>query len=308
MKRVSLIVMLICISVLSLSEIKTFGEDAKYPFFNPALSVEERVADLLPRLTLEEKISFLYELSPGVERLGIAQYFHGNEALHGVVRPGKFTVFPQAISLASMWDPEFIFTISSAISDEARAKFNYLGPEFPMNHSGLLTFWSPTVNMARDPRWGRTAETYGEDPFLSGRIGVQFVKGLQGNDPKYLKVVSTPKHYAGNNEEHNRFGCKPDIDMYNLRNYYLPAFKALITEGGAYSIMGAYNAVFGVPCNQSHFLLTDVLRNEWGFKGYVVTDCGGIEWAVNKHKYAKTMEEAAANAITAGVDLECGGV
>jgi beta-glucosidase len=171
----------------------------------------------------------------------------------------------------------------------------------------LLAFWSPTVNMARDPRWGRTPETYGEDPYLTSRIGVSFVKGLQGNDPRYLKVVSTPKHFAGNNEEHNRFECKAFMSERALRSYYLPAFKALITEGGAQSIMSAYNAINGVPCTANKWLLTDILRNEWGFDGYVVSDCGAPGFLYSPHNYASSREEAAALALKAGLDLECSG-
>jgi beta-glucosidase len=278
----------------------------QYPFGNSALSIEERVADLVGRLTIEEKISLLHELAPAIPRLGIKKYYHGNECLHGVVRPGKSTVFPQAIAFGAAWDPDLIFDVATAISDEARAKHHSLG-DYPGSHNGLLTFWSPTVNMARDPRWGRTAETYGEDPFLTARTGVEFVKGIQGDDPRYLKAVSTPKHFVGNNEEHNRFRCQTDIDMFNLRNYYLPAFKALITEGNAQSIMGAYNAIFGVPCNLSKFLLSELLRDEWGFDGYAVTDCGGIEFAHNSHNYVSSYQQAAAESFKAGIDLECGG-
>ena len=163
----------------------------------------------LIKLTIEEKISLLRATSPGIPRLHIDKYYHGNEALHGVVRPGNFTVFPQAIGLAAMWNPQLLNEISTVISDEARARWNELeqGKKQLGQFSDLLTFWSPTVNMARDPRWGRTPETYGEDPFLSGKLGVSFVKGLQGDDPRYLKIVSTPKHFAANNEEHNRFEC-----------------------------------------------------------------------------------------------------
>lgn len=170
----------------------------------------------------------------------------------------------------------------------------------------MLTFWSPTVNMARDPRWGRTPETYGEDPFLSGKLGVAFVKGLQGNDPRYLKIVSTPKHFAANNEEHNRFECNPHISERNLREYYLPAFESCIKEGKAQSIMSAYNAINDVPCTLNPWLLTQVLRKEWGFNGYVVSDCGGPGFLVTHHKYVKTPEAAATLSIKAGLDLECG--
>nr|MDO8112898.1 glycoside hydrolase family 3 C-terminal domain-containing protein [Candidatus Sigynarchaeota archaeon] len=277
----------------------------KFPFRNPELPLEERLSNLVGLLTTEEKIKFLYHESDDVPRLGIKHYNHGNEALHGVVRPGKATVFPMAIAFAATWNPELIFDVATAISDEARAK--YYKDSLESGPTGLLTFWSPTVNMARDPRWGRTAETYGEDPWLTSRIGIQFVRGLQGNDPKYLKVVSTPKHFAGNNEEHNRHNCNPNITMRDAREYFLPQFKALIVEGKAQSIMGAYNAIFGTSCCQNKQLLTDILRNEWGFKGYVVTDCGAVGDAMPfLHNHVRTFPAAVAMTINAGVDLECG--
>ncbi len=277
-------------------------------FRNENAHQHERIKDLLSRLTLEEKVSLLIASSPGIPRLDIDKYYHGNEALHGIVRPGNFTVFPQAIALASMWNPELHYKIASVISDEARARWNELelGKKQSLRFNDLLTFWSPTINMARDPRWGRTPETYGEDPFLSGVLGVQFVKGLQGNDPKYLKVVSTPKHFAANNEEHNRFMCNAKIPMRSLREYYLPAYEVCIKEGKAASIMAAYNAINDIPCGANPWLLTKVLREEWGFSGYVVSDCGGPGNLVSSHQYVKTPELAAMVSIKAGLDLECG--
>jgi len=176
---------------------------------NETLPIGDRVEALLETLTVDEKIDLLRATSPGVPRVGIDKYYHGNEALHGIVRPGNFTVFPQAIALSAMWNPDLLERISGVVSDEARARWNELerGKKQTAQYSDLLTFWSPTVNMARDPRWGRTPETYGEDPFLSGENGAAFVRGLQGYDPRYLKVVSTPKHFTANNEEHNRFEC-----------------------------------------------------------------------------------------------------
>ena len=276
---------------------------------NPDATVDNRVNDLLSRMTVDEKILLLREVSPAIPRLGIAKYDHGNEALHGIIRPGKFTVFPQAIAFASTWNPELIQRVSTAISDEARARWNELdqGRLQTKKFTDLLTFWSPTVNMARDPRWGRTPETYGEDCYLTSRIGVAFVKGLQGSHPRYLKVVSTPKHFAGNNEEHNRFQCKMEVSEQTLRSYYLPAFKALITEGKAESIMSAYNAINGVPCTANKWLLTDLLRNEWGFNGYVVSDCGAPGLLYSDHHYTANREEAAQKSLQAGLDLECGG-
>lgn len=270
--------------------------------------MHERIMDLLSRLSVEEKISLLRATSPGISRLDIPKYYHGNEALHGVVRPGRFTVFPQAIGLAATWDPVLQEQVATVISDEARARWNELdqGREQKNQFSDLLTFWSPTVNMARDPRWGRTPETYGEDPYLSGIMGTAFVKGLQGNDSRYLKIVSTPKHFAANNEEHNRFVCNPQISEKQLREYYFPAFEECVKEGKSASIMSAYNALNDVPCTLNAWLLTKVLRNDWGFKGYVVSDCGGPSLLVNAHKYVKTKEAAATLSIKAGLDLECG--
>ena len=268
----------------------------------------DRIADLLRRMTVEEKIGLLRASSPAIERLNIDRYYHGNEALHGVVRPGNFTVFPQAIGLAAMWNPDLHYKVATAISDEARARWNELeqGKKQPSQFSDLLTFWSPTVNMARDPRWGRTPETYGEDPFLTGILGTQFVKGLQGDDPRYLKVVSTPKHFAANNEEHNRFVCNPQISEKQLREYYFPAFEACVVKGRAASIMMAYNALNDVPCTVNAWLMQKVLRGDWNFDGYVVSDCGGPDLLVSAHRYVKTREAAATLSIKAGLDLECG--
>ena len=288
-----------------------FNKNGKMDLYeNPDAEIDKRVNDLLSQMTVYEKMKLLHALAPAIPRLGIAKYYHGNEALHGVVRPGKFTVYPQAIGLAATWNPELIYDVATTISEEARARWNEFnqGEKQLARFSDLLVFWSPTVNMARDPRWGRTPETYGEDPYLTSRIGVSFVKGLQGNDPRYLKVVSTPKHFTGNNEEHNRFECNAVMSERSLRSYYLPAFKALITEGKAQSIMTAYNAINGVPCTANKWLLTDILRNEWGFNGYVVSDCGAPEFVFSRHKYAPTREDAAAMSIKAGLDLECGDI
>lgn len=279
-----------------------------YPFRNSSLSLNERVDDLLNRLTIEEKISLLIATANEIPRLDIDKYYHGNEALHGIVKAGRFTVFPQAIGLAATWNPDLIYDVATAISDEARGKWNFYnqGKDQLRPYSDLLTFWSPTVNMARDPRWGRTPETYGEDPFLTSSIGVSFVKGLQGNDEKYLKVVSTPKHFVANNEEHNRFECNAVISERALREYYLPAFRACIQEGKAQSIMSSYNAINGIPATSNYWLLTELLRNEWGFEGYVVSDCGAVKYVTTEHNYVESKEHAAKVSIEAGLDLECG--
>ena len=270
--------------------------------------ISERVEDLLKRMTPDEKIDLLRATSPANERLGYDKYYHGNEALHGIVRPGKFTVFPQAIALAASWDPELLHTVAGCISDEARARWNELGEgrEQKDHFSDLLTFWSPTVNMARDPRWGRTPETYGEDPFLTGRMGVAFVSGLQGDDPRYLKVVSTPKHFAANNVEENRFGCNAMITEKDLREYYLPGYEACVKEGHAQSIMASYTSINWVPSSCNPWLLTKVLRDEWGFDGYVVSDCGGVYNVFSEHHFVARPETAATLCLKAGLDLECG--
>ena len=295
---------LVCL--LGLLTVPGFGQRPVYQDENAV--VEQRVEDLLQRLTLDEKIDLLRATSPANERLGFPKYYHGNEALHGVVRPGRFTVFPQAVGLAATWDPDLIREVSSAISDESRARWNELGRGALQTNpfSDLLTFWSPTVNMARDPRWGRTPETYGEDPFLSGEIGTAFVRGLQGDDPKYLKAVSTPKHFAANNEEHNRFECNVQVSEKQLREYYLPAFEALVRRGHAASVMSSYTAINNIPCTANPWLLTEVLRKDWGFDGYVVSDCGGPALLISGHHYVKYPETAAALALKAGLDLECG--
>lgn len=293
---------------LFLAVVYVFPVYAQELYKNEEVPLHERVIDLLSRLTVEEKVGLLRATSPGIPRLEIPKYYHGNEALHGVVRPGRFTVFPQAIGLAATWNPNLLHQVATVISDEARARWNELeqGALQKNQFSDLLTFWSPTVNMARDPRWGRTPETYGEDPYLSGVMGTAFVRGLQGDDRRYLKVVSTPKHFAANNEEHNRFECNPQISEKQLREYYLPAFEACVKDGKAASIMSAYNAINDVPCTLNSWLLTKVLRRDWGFQGYVVSDCGGPSLLVNGHKYVKTKEAAATLSIKAGLDLECG--
>ena len=271
-------------------------------------SNHDRIIDLLSRLTIEEKVSLLIATSPGIPRLQIDKYYHGNEALHGVIRPGRFTVFPQAIGLSATWNTKLMNQVANVISDEARARWNelYQGKNQKNKFTDLLTFWSPNVNMARDPRWGRTPETYGEDPFLTGKMGVEFIKGLQGNNDRYLKVVATPKHFAANNEEHNRFTCNPQISEKQLREYYFPAFERCVKDGKAASIMSAYNALNDIPCTLNPWLLTKILREEWGFDGYVVSDCGAPALLVNAHKYVKTKESAATLCIKAGLDLECG--
>ncbi|MCQ2463784.1 MAG: glycoside hydrolase family 3 C-terminal domain-containing protein, partial [Clostridia bacterium] len=275
--------------------------------------IKERVQKLLSRMTLEEKLNIIIETSPENSRLGIPKYYHGNEALHGIIRPGKFTVLPQAIALGAMFDDGLLYKIASAISDEARARYNTKCAdglderELEGRYNGLLTFWSPNLNLARDPRWGRTGETYGEDPYLAGKNGIAFIKGLQGNDDNFLKAVATPKHFTANNEEHNRFSCNAKMSEKSLRAYYLEPFRMAVQQAQPQAVMAAYNAINGLPCHESRRLLTDILRDEWGFDGYVVSDCSGIARIWDNHKRYSEPEDAAAAALNAGVDLECGG-
>jgi len=261
---------------------------------NPDRPIEERINKLMGQLNESEKISLLYWLAPPVDRLRMPEYHHGNECLHGLVRPGKNTVFPQAIGLAATFDPDLVHEMATAISDEARARWNESGGKHLGLYSDVLTLWSPVVNMARDPRWGRTQETYGEDPWLTSRMGVAFVKGLQGDDPHFLKVVSTPNHCAGNNQESGRFGKNVLCDQRYLFEYELFPFRACTTEGKAQSIMGAYTAINGVPSSANKWLLTDVLRGKWHFGGYVVSDCGAVSHVVDAFHYANTPEAAIA--------------
>lgn len=279
-----------------------------YPFKNTKLPLEERVQDLLNRLTIEEKVALMQSTAEAIPRLGIENYYHGNEGLHGVVKGGRFTVFPQAIGLSATWNPNLIKEVATTISDEARAKWNFYsqGKNQKDVYSDMLTFWSPTINMARDPRWGRTPETYGEDPFLTSRIGLSFVQGLQGNHEKYIKVVATPKHFVANNQEENRFAYNAKVSEKALREYYFPAYKTAIKEGNAQAIMSAYNAINGVPSTANSWLLNDVLRKEWGFKGYVVSDCGAVTYLQKSHQFVTDKEKAAKVAIESGLDLECG--
>ena len=277
------------------------------PYQNPNLPIEARVNDLVSRMTLEEKISQMHNAAPAIERLGIPQYEWWNEALHGVARAGYATVFPQAIGLAATWDTKLMYEVADVISTEARAKHHEAERNNQRNRYQGLTFWSPNINIFRDPRWGRGQETYGEDPYLTAQLGIQFVKGLQGNDPRYFKVIATPKHYAvhsGPEPERHSFDAK--AYERDLRETYLPAFRATMVDAKAYSIMCAYNRTNTEPCCASKSLLMDILRGEWGFDGYVVSDCGAIRDIWEGHRFVKTEAEASALAVRAGTDLTCG--
>ncbi len=301
MKLIFTIFVFICYSTLIFSQ--------KIPAYeNPKLPVEERVNDLVSRMTLEEKVSQMIYNSPAIKRLGIPQYNWWNEALHGVARNGIATVFPQSIGLAATWDSKLMYKIASVISDEARAKYNKAISEngFCGIYEGL-TFWSPNINVERDPRWGRGMETYGEDPYLTGMLAVQFVKGMQGNNPRYLKTVATPKHfvlYSG--PEYDRHNFDVEVSDYDLRETYLPPFKDCVIDGGAESIMCAYNKFRGMACCGNNPLLKNILRDEWGFKGYIVSDCWAVPDMYDFQKAVSSKEEAASVAVSAGTDLECG--
>ncbi len=257
-----------------------------------------RVKTLIQQMTLAEKASQLVSESDSIPRLNLPAYNYWNECLHGVARAGEVTVFPQAINLASTWDTVLVKRVASAISTEARLKYLEIGKG--------LTYWSPTINMARDPRWGRNEETYGEDPYLTSRLGVAFVKGLQGDHPAYLKTVATIKHFVANNEENNRFSSSSQIPTKQLYEYYFPAYEACVKEAGVQSVMTAYNAFNGVPPSGSRWLLGEVLRKEWGFDGFVVSDCGAIGVMNWQHRVVNSLEEAAALGVNSGCDLECG--
>ncbi len=299
MKQLSYILLLIALPMLAVSQ-------TKFQFQNTSLSTQERVESLLSEMTLQEKIEQMRYQSPSIERLGVHEYNWWNECLHGVARAGYATVFPQSISIAASWDTDLIHEVANAISDEARAKHHEFARQGLRKIYQGLTFWSPNINIFRDPRWGRGHETYGEDPYLTGQMGLQFVKGLQGDDPNYLKVVATAKHFAVHSgPEPLRHEFDANISERDFRETYLPAFRTLVVDGDVYSIMGAYNRFRGEACCASTEL-SGILRNEWGFQGYIVSDCWAISDIWKYHKIAKDEAEAAALAVLRGTDLECG--
>lgn len=277
------------------------------PYQNSYLTIEERVTDLVSRMTLDEKISQMMNDAKAIDRLGIPAYNWWNEGLHGVGRAGISTVFPQAIGMAASFNDSLLFVEATAISDEFRAKYNEWQR---LKDNGIykgLTVWSPNINIFRDPRWGRGQETYGEDPWLTSRMGVAFIKGLQGNDPVYLKTVATSKHYAVHSgPESTRDFFNAEVNDRDFFETYTPAFEASVKEANVYSIMGAYNRFRGKACNGSDTLLAEILRKQWGFKGYVVSDCGAIRLFYATHKVAASPAEAAALGVKSGCDLECG--
>jgi beta-glucosidase len=320
MFRKSVLVLLL----LAASSRPVLGQQNERPaYLNPALPADRRVDDLVSRMTNEEKASQFSSTSVAIPRLQIPAYNWWSEALHGVANQGTATVFPQAIGLAATFDEPLIHRIATTISTEARAKYHqYVRTSAPapastttLPGSGLgvrpgpagLDYWSPNVNIFRDPRWGRGQETYGEDPFLAGRLGTAFVRGLQGDDPKYLKVIATPKHFAVHSgPEPARHTIDVKVSMHDMEDTYLPAFREAVVEGKAYSVMCAYNRINGEPACANTFLLGDTLRGAWKFNGYVVSDCGAIADINRNHKFVPTLEESAAVSLKRGTDLDCG--
>lgn len=288
------------IAVLSIVALLPVNAEEVPKYKNTSLSFEVRTADLVSRMTLEEKATQMIHAVPAIERLGVPAFNWANECLHGILT-NDVTSFPQAIGMAASWDNDLLYQVATAISDEARAKYNF-------GKSENITFWSPNINIFRDPRWGRGQETYGEDPYLTSRMAVSYVKGLQGDDPVYLKCVSTPKHFAvhsGPDPLRHQFDVS--VSKHDLWDTYLPAFEATICEAKAQSVMGAYNRLDGEPCCSNKLLLQTILRHKWGFSGYVVSDCGAIENIWQTHKVVDTPEKAAARAVLAGCDLACFG-
>jgi len=297
--------MAICTSCVKPEEVSS---ESEYPFQNPSLQIEERVDDLVGRLTIDEKLNQLFNKAPAIERLGIPEYNWWNECLHGVARAGKATVFPQAIGLAATFDEDLMLRVATAISDEGRAKHHYFADNDARGIYMGLTYWTPNINIFRDPRWGRGQETYGEDPFLSGRMAVNFVNGLQGDHPRYLKSIATVKHYAVHSgPEYTRHVDNIFVNDRDLYTTYLPAFKTAIEEANVQSLMCAYNRFRDQPCCGSDLLLGKILREEFGFTGYVVTDCGAISDFYKKgyHEVVESAEQGWGWSLAAGADLNC---
>ncbi len=281
----------------------------KKPYMDETLSFEERAKDLVSRMTLEEKVFQTLHGAPAIERLDLKSYNYWNEALHGVARAGVATVFPQAIGLAATFDEDLLEVVADTISTEGRAKFNMQQKYSDTDIYKGLTFWSPNVNIFRDPRWGRGHETYGEDPYLSSRLGVRFIDGIQGHDDKYMKAAACAKHFAVHSgPEDVRHSFNAEVSVQDLYETYLPAFKACVQEAGVEAVMGAYNRTNGEPCCGSKTLLKDILREDWGFEGHVTSDCWAIKDFHEHHMVTRTPVESVALAMNNGCDLNCGNI
>ena len=302
-----LAILLVAILCAAFSSAQSAPAPASAKYKNPALPIDQRVDDLIQRMTLEEKVSQLTNDAAAVPRLEIPAYNWWNEGLHGVARAGVATVFPQAIGMAATFDEPLMHQIGDVIGTEFRAKYNEtVHKDGSSDWYKGLTVWSPNINIFRDPRWGRGQETYGEDPHLTSRMGVAFVEGLQGSEPKYLGTIATPKHFAVHSgPETTRHEVDVTASRHDMEDTYFPAFRATVTEANAQSVMCAYNSINGQPACANDVLLTEHLRNDWGFKGYVVSDCGAITDIADGHKFAKTNAEGFADSIKAGTDLDC---
>jgi len=299
--------LLVAMAAMLLAPMRVRGQEAKSGPWSPDAARDERVAKLVAQMTLEEKVSQMQNHAAAIPRLGVPAYDYWSEGLHGIARSGYATLFPQAIGLAATWDTGLLHQVAGTISTEARAKYNQAVREDNHDIYYGLTIWSPNINIFRDPRWGRGQETYGEDPFLTSRMGVAFVTGLQGDDPKYLRVISTPKHFvvhSGPESSRHRFNV--DVSPHDLQDTYLPAFRATITEAHAQSIMCAYNSIDGDPACANPYLLQHVLRGDWKFNGFVTSDCAAITDVAEGHKFAPDMEHAAVVSVRAGADTSCG--
>ena len=300
MKSIKLLVLTFLFSI------NLFAEE--YPFLDANLSVDKRVSDLVSRLTLEEKVGQMLNDAPAIKRLGIPSYNWWNECLHGIGRTEyKVTVFPQAIGMAASWNTVLLGEVADAISEEGRAIYNDASSKgnYAIYHG--LTYWTPNINIFRDPRWGRGQETYGEDPYLTGTMGKAFVKGIQGDDPNYLKAAACAKHYAVHSgPENTRHTFNTFVTDYDLWDTYLPAFRDLVVDAHVAGVMCAYNAFSGEPCCGSNLLMRQILRDNWGFTGYVTSDCGAIDDFYRHHKTHPDASYAAADAVFHGTDLDCG--
>lgn len=279
-----------------------------YPFRDTKLSTDKRVSDLVSRLTLEEKVLQMLNNTPAIERLNIPAYNWWNECLHGIGRTEyKVTVFPQAIGMAAAWDTKLLQDVANAISDEGRAIYNDASAKDNYSIYHGLTYWTPNVNIFRDPRWGRGQETYGEDPYLTGALGKSFVAGLQGDDPNYLKAAACAKHYAVHSgPENTRHTFNTFVTTFDLWDTYLPAFRDLVVDAKVAGVMCAYNAFSGEPCCSNNLLMQEILRDKWGFTGYVTSDCGAIDDFYRYHKTHPDAKHAAADAVYSGTDIDCG--
>ena len=295
--------LVLCLTLLTAASL---AQSTEPPYLNPQLSAQQRAHDLVSRMTLDEKVSQLEDWAPAIPRLGIPDYQTWNEALHGVARAGYATVFPQAIGMAATWDTTMVHRMGTVISTEARAKYNEAQREGNHRIYFGLTFWSPNINIFRDPRWGRGQETYGEDPFLTGRLGVAFVTGVQGDDPDHPRAIATSKHYAVHSgPEPLRHGFNVDVNPRDLEETYLPAFRATVIDGHVKSVMCAYNAIDGTAACANTMLLQDHLRDDWKFNGFVVSDCGAITDVAEGHHEAPDIMHASAISLKAGTDLSC---